>query len=392
MTFGLWRCRAPGPIIHSVNNEAPAKLLIAAGLITWATVTGGVLYIVFRSETYGHLWPYVALLALLVLAFGAVAVGMERGNGKPGLGLAALALAATTALSMGLLVPISFLPIYTIVLIAILPSYVSLPICLAVLVVVMALWSLVMGWHWGQVEALLSIALQGTFHLFALLSANSTRVAEAAEQRTAALNRELAATQHLLSEAARQSERTRIARDLHDLVGHHLTALTINLQIAERLTEGDAADRIRQSHALARLLLADVRDAVSTMRDASAVDFEAALRLMVDRVPRLNVSLELDPAVKIDDVAIAEPLLRCVQEALTNTLRHSSARNTTIRMTRENDTIALSVVDDGGSNTEPDVGHGLAGMRERIEQIRGALTVERTERSFSIHVRVPATL
>ncbi|MEO0579241.1 MAG: sensor histidine kinase, partial [Pseudomonadota bacterium] len=326
-----------------------------------------------------------------VLGAGVGTVWASDHGASPRVGYLGLAVALLAAFGLGYAFKLGFLPIYTIIWSAMLASFFSLRVSLILVVSVSVVWYLIASRVWQFSDALLSTLLYFTFHLFALLSARTTHAAQEARRRAEALNRELAATQHLLSEAARQSERTRIARDLHDLVGHHLTALTINLQIAERLSDGEARTRIEQSHALARLLLADVRDAVSTLRDHNSVDFAAALRLMVDRVPRLNVTLDIDADVSISDVAVAEPLLRCVQEALTNTLRHSNARNTTIRLAQADDTIELSVVDDGdGTATPATLGNGLNGMRERIEQIRGSLSIDRRADSFALHVRVPA--
>jgi len=92
------------------------------------------------------------------------------------------------------------------------------------------------------------------------------------------VNSELRATQALLADNTRIAERVRIARELHDLVGHHLTALTLNLEVATHLVDGKALDHVQQAHSLAKLLLADVREVVSDMRVDDKVDLAAALR------------------------------------------------------------------------------------------------------------------
>ena len=103
------------------------------------------------------------------------------------------------------------------------------------------------------------------------------------EQRR--LNAELRATRVLLAESARVNERTRISRELHDLLGHHLTALSLNLEVAGHLTEGRAQEHVKQAHTLARLLLTDVREAVSQLREGDAIDLGAALLLLAEHVP-----------------------------------------------------------------------------------------------------------
>ena len=85
----------------------------------------------------------------------------------------------------------------------------------------------------------------------------------------------------LLEISSRTTERLRIARDLHDLLGHHLTALSLNLEVASHLATGEANEQIEKSKAITKLLLGDVRDVVSRLRNDEPVDLGAAIA--VDR-------------------------------------------------------------------------------------------------------------
>jgi signal transduction histidine kinase len=91
------------------------------------------------------------------------------------------------------------------------------------------------------------------------------------------LNSELRATRTLLTESSRIAERVRISRDLHDLVGHHLTALSLNLEVASHLVSGTAQDHVRQAQSVAKLLLSDVREVVSQVRENDNIDLTEAL-------------------------------------------------------------------------------------------------------------------
>jgi len=140
-------------------------------------------------------------------------------------------------------VPVDVFFIYTIIWIACTPFFLTIKQCWAWLLVVNLIWFGFRQYHWQEAQPLIETLLISTFFVFALLSSISSKESDEANQKTQQLNRELLATQHLLSEASRENERTRIARDLHDLLGHHLTALTINLQVASHLSKDDASGK-----------------------------------------------------------------------------------------------------------------------------------------------------
>lgn len=372
-----------------LSRKFPIEMV--AGMLTWAVVAGVSLVSLLDSggagPFMGTLEPFVVLALVnlaAMLGAGSVRLTMRRR-------WIAHCVQGLSAFAMGWLLPYDWLQIFTIVWIAMAPSFYSDRACFAWLVAIMAAWYALARFHWYQSDAFYAVALFATFHLFALLTARTARDAERARDRVQDLYRELVATQHLLSEASRQSERTRIARDLHDLVGHHLTALSIHLQIAERQAEGEARERIEQSRALARLLLSDVRDAVSTLREQGALDFRRALRLIVDNVPQLDVALEIDDAVEIDDVDVADAIIRCVQEAITNTLRHSGAQRSWVRIWQEGGALRVSVRDDGRAPARIDEGNGFAGMRERLARVGGSLTRDRAGDALSLQVEIPLT-
>lgn len=225
-------------------------------------------------------------------------------------------------------------------------------------------------------DAVIRTLLEATFHMFALITAIATRESELANEKTQRLNRELIATQHLLGEASRDSERTRIARDLHDLLGHHLTALTIHLQVAGRLSEGKAKESVDQCYALSKLLLSDVRQSVSQLKEMPTVSLAELLEITVNDIPRLDISLDIESHIDLNDVDTADTLLRFVQEAITNTLRHSNARKATISAVTDQSQITVTYSDNGGGCDTFEAGNGINGMIERLERLGGKLSIE----------------
>jgi signal transduction histidine kinase len=227
----------------------------------------------------------------------------------------------------------------------------------------------------------------GGFMLFAAASSFLVRSEAAARDQLATANAELLGTRALLAENSRAEERVRISRDVHDTLGHHLTALSLQLDVASRLSEGTAAEHIRQAHAITRLLLGDVRDVVSRLREAGQLDLAHAIRSLANQGPAeaghyddgpaeaghygVAIHLDLPETLSVDDVSRAETLLRGVQEIITNTVRHAQARNLWIQLDARPDGIALHARDDGRGADTVTWGNGLTGMRERFEMCAG---------------------
>jgi signal transduction histidine kinase len=237
----------------------------------------------------------------------------------------------------------------------------------------------------------------GGFMLFAAASSFLVRSEADARSQLATVNAELLATRALLVESSRADERLRISRDLHDTLGHHLTALSLQLDVAARLSQGKVANHIRQAHAITRLLLGDVRDVVSRLRDTSQLDLAHSIRALAAQhrfgpakaryeeegaspaksghyeqgAEVVAIHLEIPETLVVEDAARAEILLRCVQEIITNTVRHAHAANLWIRLDVRSGGIALHARDDGRGADGVTLGNGLTGMRERFAQYAG---------------------
>lgn len=226
--------------------------------------------------------------------------------------------------------------------------------------------------------------------LFAFMSGMVALRQHSARDELRKVNSELRATQALLADNTRIAERVRIARELHDLVGHHLTALTLNLEVATHLVEGKALEHVQQAHSLAKLLLADVREVVSELRVDDTVDLAAALRTLVGGVPEPRIHLDLPSDLAMTDPRRAQVLLRCVQEMITNSVRHAQAKNLWISISQDRDRVELKAHDDGRGVKQLSAGNGLNGMRERLRQLGGELKIETSPgQGFSLHARVP---
>jgi len=188
-------------------------------------------------------------------------------------------------------------------------------------------------------------------------------------------NAELKLSQAEIKRLARVAERERIARDLHDVLGHTLSMIAVKSELAERLVERDAGkarEEIRSMGETARKALADVRGAISGYQQQSLDEAFEHLRLSL-RAADIEPIIEIDAAIELP--ARTESMLALVaREAVTNIIRHSAARNCRIRLTAGQGRLSLAVNDDGGGRIRMD-GNGIQGIRARIESLGGSLSV-----------------
>ncbi|MEY2934113.1 MAG: two-component system, sensor protein [Pseudomonadota bacterium] len=229
------------------------------------------------------------------------------------------------------------------------------------------------------------------FQLFAAGAGLLAQREAAARAELARVHAELLGTQALLADSARNAERLHISRELHDSLGHHLMALSLQLEVARNTASGNEA--VLRAQEITREMLAGVRDVVSTLRSDATFDLSRALGLLLDGVTGLNVHLSLAPALERLDSARAHALFRSVQEAVTNTLRHAQAKALWIEVEVTATLLRLVVRDDGkgapdGATTPG--GHGLIGIRERIEALAGqVLTRSEPGGGFWLEVSLP---
>ncbi|MBJ6765066.1 hypothetical protein JGU66_30250 [Myxococcaceae bacterium JPH2] len=237
--------------------------------------------------------------------------------------------------------------------------------------VVRALWS-------DLPSPLLHVLLHASFQLFAVALIWFARSAEEARERLAHINADLLATRALLSDSARDAERLRMARELHDVAGHKLTALVLNLRAVAQ--DGPLDSRLVQAQTLTTELLTELRGVVQALRAERGFDLETAMHALAAPLPGTRLSLDLAPDLHIEDPRVAEALLRVVQEALTNSARHAEATCLSVGVSRDGSQVRLRIDDDGRVREPLKPGHGLQGMQERLRTLGGDLTTRITAR------------
>jgi signal transduction histidine kinase len=233
---------------------------------------------------------------------------------------------------------------------------------------------------WQADAPLFGLLINASFQLFAMVTAWSAYTAHRSRDALAAANADLLATRSLLAESVRDSERLRLSRELHDVAGHKLTALKLNLGALLRQPALRADAQLALCAQLADELLGDIRGVVQQMRLHDGVDLHELIRRLAAPFPKPRLHLEMEPGLRVPSLEQAEAVLRTVQEALTNAARHGGADNLWLQVRREGDRLRLELRDDGRADGgELRFGNGLTGMRERLEAIGGGVSARRGE-------------
>lgn len=201
-------------------------------------------------------------------------------------------------------------------------------------------------------------------------------------------NRALKLSQEEIRKLAAGAERERIARDLHDLLGHTLTLITVKSELAAKLAERDlagAAREIRDVERISRQALTQVREAVGGYRSGGLTGELANARVALTAANvRLAEKVEAPKLSPVQDSVLAMVL----REAVTNVIRHSGAQHCRIELNNRNRQLRLLVEDDGHGGALRE-GNGLKGMRERLQAAAGRLEIDSSHGGTRLVVSLP---
>lgn len=244
--------------------------------------------------------------------------------------------------------------------------------------------------RFGIDHTLSVVAVYFPFQLLAWFTSRVLARESTAREALARVNAELLATRELLAANSRAAERLRISQELHDVFGHRLAALSLNLEAATRVPAGERARFVETAHAGTRGLLADVREVVTNLRRSEPVDLGELLRLLVRDVPHPAIDLACPDSLSIGDPEAAHVVLRCAQELVTNSIKHSGGERLRLELRALPTGVEMIAADDGRGTAELHEGNGLRGMRERVAARGGTMTVDTAERAgFRVRVFVP---
>ena len=202
------------------------------------------------------------------------------------------------------------------------------------------------------------------------------------------MNRRLRKANEEIEQLANTAERERIARDLHDVLGHTLSVITLKSELAGKLIERDperAGKEIREVEQISRQALSEVRDAIRGYRSQGLAAELAQAKATLETA---GLAVQCDAASTVKLRAVQESVLSlAVREAVTNVVRHAHARTCRLRLEQHHGSFRLQIQDDGvgASNGE---GNGRSGMRERVEMLGGTLDCS-TDSGTTLTITLP---
>lgn len=355
MWVGIWLIYLSAPVSDLTGGHHPVAVVIPAALGLVAFVLSYLVVIFFRTNTPGSpdRWVYGVLAAQITLSFALTAT----------LGKDWLVLYVYVAVACGAALPGS-------------QSRWAVPAVVGVLAGCGA-WVDPGG---SLYPALLIPALLGSFAMVGVKQLVRTMV-ELREARATVAH--LAATE----------ERLRLARDLHDLLGHSLSLITLKSELAGRMLPdrpADAAQQVADIEKVSRQALVDVREAVSGYRRPTLATEAASARSALTSAgigARLHVPERVEGLAPHREGALAWAL----REAVTNVVRHSGATTCVVALSPQADTVVLTVSDDGrGPSPDHTPGNGLTGLTERLILAGGTLdTLRSGDGGFTLRATVP---
>lgn len=212
-----------------------------------------------------------------------------------------------------------------------------------------------------------------------------------AQHRNIGLIHDLYLEQSRVRDQAITEERFRLARDLHDTVGHSMTQITLKAELARRLLPDDpsrAADELEQIEHLSRALSADVRASI-------AGNTSLTLAQEIDRASELLASMDIENSVSGDrenlPEAAADAFAWCLREGVLNVVKHSGADRCEIIFSSTDEHYLLKINDNGKHPVEDEQkGQGINGMHQRVDELGGDLEFRLTDSGHALIIRIPA--
>lgn len=359
-----------------------------SALLTWLLISCSALWLSHDSTNISpiRIWAAAASYIFFIISWLYCTIGQRP---TQPMFFAALMMQWCCASLTFYLLPYNYSAILLILSSALLPYYMSLHRAVFTILVMHLPFYLIFKFHWQAGGMLLSTSLFFTFATFALLMSHTSRKEARAREASELLNRELKATQALLKTAAQQAERSRIARELHDTIGHHLTALSLQLQVANHPSCKNVKPHIETAYNLSNQLLQEVRETVTEMRTTIDTSLSDNIEAIGEAFHGIDIEVKGTTSALTLNNTDTFALTRIIQESLTNSVRHGKATKFVITFDVSGDTCHISLKDNGHQphwNTPIEMGNGLTSIQDRVHAMKGKVEFNRSTTGFSTSI------
>lgn len=371
------------------------SLLIAAGLLTWGLITW-----VGITQAPWYTWQgvvNVALYGLFLVQFILIATDIVPHRD---IRLRRLATLTMPLIVFGLMLTANnaLLPIFLVIWASLLPEFFNRRQAIAQLLLANLIYYVLLQWQLHHQSHMFTIVIYLGFQLFAYSSSQARLSERKSRVVQEQLNQQLIATRALLSQASEQQERLRISRDLHDILGHQLTALSLQLEVLSHQAPEELKSQVNQSKTLAKELLESIRAVVRAQRVQVGLDLIPPLEALISRLP--SVTLTCKGMKPLQSAELTQALLLVLQEGISNAVRHGKANQLQLSMEDAHGALILQLSDNGvgltrgatrnisakhdtglsGTELSDSVlsgsglnGTGISGMQERLKPFNGTL-------------------
>lgn len=354
------------------------NMLIAAGVLTWALVAW-----IGITQAALHTWQGMlnaVLYGLFLVQFILIATDIAPHNNIQLRRLATLAM-PLIVLSLLLTANHALLPILFVIWASLLPEFFNRRQAISQLLLANLVYYALLQWQLHEQSNVFNILIYLGFQLFAYSSSQARLSERKSRLIQEQLNQQLIATRALLSQASEQQERLRISRDLHDILGHQLTALSLQLEVLSHKAPEELKPQVNQSKSLAKELLESIRAVVRAQRVQVGLDLVPPLEALMTRLP--SVTLTCKTMKPLQSAELTQALLLVLQEGISNAVRHGKANQLQLSMQDSQSALVLQLSDNGvgltrvaarNASAKSDTGQfgtGLGGMQERLQPFNG---------------------
>lgn len=237
------------------------------------------------------------------------------------------------------------LPIFLVIWASLLPEFFNRRQAIAQLLLANLIYYVLLQWQFHYQSHVFTIVIYLGFQLFAYSSSQARLSERKSRLVQEQLNQQLITTRALLSQASEQQERLRISRDLHDILGHQLTALSLQLEVLSHQAPEELKPQVNQSKTLAKELLESIRAVVRAQRVQVGLDLIPPLEALISRLP--NVTLNCKGMKPLQSAELTQALLLVLQEGISNAVRHGKANQLQLSMEDAHGALILQLSDNG---------------------------------------------